>query len=130
MGGAEDVVAATGKDEDYGPLNAFLSSLTGGGSMTARVTTGALGDSVDDGVVQLGPTVDAVDDVEETSELVVAGSGNLGLVWFPQHPGRVTLEQAEVEWPGLVAALAVHPGTSFVVVQSEARGAVPLGAEG
>ena len=59
MGGAEDVVAATGKDEDYGPLNAFLSSLTGGRSMTARMTTGALGDNVDDGVVQLGPTADA-----------------------------------------------------------------------
>src|SRR6478735_7470045 len=130
MGGAEDMVAATGKDEDYGPLNAFLSSLTGGGGMTARMTNSALGDNVDDGVAKLGPTTDAVDDVEETSELVVAGSGNLGLVWFPQHPGRVTLEKAESEWPGLVGALALHPGTSFVLVQSDARGPVVLGAEG
>jgi uncharacterized membrane protein YvlD (DUF360 family) len=130
MGGARDVVAATGKDEDYGPLNAFLSSLAGGSSMSSRMTKGAFGDKADGDVVSLGPTSDTVDDVEETSELVVAGSGNLGLVWFPQQPGRLTLERAEELWPGLVGALAAHGGTSFVMVHSEARGPVVLGSGG
>ena len=130
MGGATDVVAATGTDEDYGPLNTFLSSLTTGASVTARMATGALGDNVDDGLVTLGPTGDVQDDVETTSELVVAGSGNLGLIWFPQHPGHVTLEQAELLRPGLVRALSVHPGTSFVMVCSAERGPVVLGADG
>ena len=111
MGGAEDVVAATGKDEDYGPLNAFLASVVPSRS-------------------PLGPTADVADDVEDTSELVVAGSGNLGLVWFPQEPGRVTLERAEALWPGLVRALAVNEDVSFVLVQSQDRGPLVLGARG
>ena len=111
MGGADDVVSATGSDEDWGPLNAYLSSLG-------------------TGTVRLGPSGDAADSVETTSELVVAGSGNLGLVWFPQQDGRVTLERAEELWPGLVRALAVHPGVSFVMVQTRSDGPVVLGAEG
>lgn len=130
MGGAEDMVAATGKDEDYGPINAYLSSLTAGRSVGSRMTSGVLGDNVEDGVVQLGPTPDTADDVEETSELVVAGSGNLGMVWFPQVPGRVTLEDAEQRWPGLVRALAEHDGTSFVMVGTRDRGPVVLGTGG
>jgi hypothetical protein len=45
-------------------------------------------------------------------------------------PGRATLEQIERERPGLVAALRSHPGIGFVLVRSEADGAVVLGASG
>ena len=118
MGGADDVLAATGKDEEWGPVNAFLSSMRTG----------------DDTVVRLGPSADVDEELAgqggERPDLAVAGSGNLGLVWFPQVPGRLPLEELQERWPGLVAALAEHPGVSFVMVDSRSRGPVVLGATG
>ena len=38
--------------------------------------------------------------------LIAIASGNLGLVYFPQMPGRVTVEQLAAAHPGLVDALA------------------------
>ena len=40
----------------------------------------------------------------------------------------MTLEDMEAKWPGLVAALARHPGVSVMVAKSEADGPVALGA--
>ena len=66
----------------------------------------------------------------EVPEVSVMASGNLGLITFPRVPGRATLEQIERERPGLIAALRGHPGIGFVLVRSEADGAVVLGATG
>jgi hypothetical protein len=57
-------------------------------------------------------------------------SGCLGLVSFPREPGRVTLEQLAQRYPDLIPALLEHPGVGFVLVRSEDRGAVVLGARG
>jgi len=62
-------------------------------------------------------------------ELVVVGSGNLGLVWFPRLPGRVAVEQLQQEHPGLVAGLLAADGIGFVVVDS-ARGPLVIGPRG
>jgi hypothetical protein len=63
-------------------------------------------------------------------ESVVVASGNLGLVYLPLLPGRVTLEEIEKHHPGLVDRLATHPGVGWVMVRSEADGPVVLGAGG
>ncbi|GAA1705767.1 hypothetical protein GCM10009680_53190 [Streptomyces yatensis] len=57
-------------------------------------------------------------------------SGNLGLVSFPDVPGRMSREQIDARHPGLLRTLADHPGVGFLLVRSEAHGAVVLGAEG
>jgi hypothetical protein len=67
---------------------------------------------------------------EEPPELVVMASGCLGLVSFPRLPGRVTLEELEERYPGVVPALRDHPGIGFVLVRSRARGALAIGARG
>ncbi|WP_078873852.1 phage holin family protein [Streptomyces sp. NRRL S-1868] len=59
---------------------------------------------------------------------VVLASGNLGLVSFPDMPGRVTREQLEARRPALLRTLAEHPGVGFVLVHSEEHGPVVLGA--
>lgn len=66
----------------------------------------------------------------ELPELSVMASGCLGLVSFPRLPGRVTLERIEALYPALVPALRGHPGIGFVMVRSEADGALALGADG
>lgn len=61
---------------------------------------------------------------------VVLGSGNLGLVSFPDLPGRASREAIERRYPALLPTLAGHPGIGFVLVMSERHGPVVLGAGG
>ncbi len=63
-------------------------------------------------------------------EVVVLGSGNLGLVYLMESPHRLTLEQIRERHPGLVPALCEHPHVAFVLVRSSDDGAVALGGEG
>ncbi|WP_129844240.1 alkaline phosphatase family protein [Streptomyces sp. RFCAC02] len=61
---------------------------------------------------------------------VVLGSGNLGLVSFPDLPGRADRETIEDRHPGLLRVLTDHPGIGFVLVDSARHGPVVLGAGG
>ncbi|MFI1161884.1 phage holin family protein [Streptomyces sioyaensis] len=61
---------------------------------------------------------------------VVLASGNLGLVSFPDVPGRITREELDRRHPALLTTLADHPGIGFVLVRSAAHGPVVLGPAG
>ncbi|MEU5211562.1 phage holin family protein [Streptomyces sp. NPDC020742] len=61
---------------------------------------------------------------------VVLASGNLGLVSFPDVPGRITREELDRRHPALLTTLANHPGIGFVLVRSAAHGPVVLGPAG
>jgi uncharacterized membrane protein YvlD (DUF360 family) len=63
-------------------------------------------------------------------EVVVLGSGNLGLIYLMDVNRRLTLEEIEARHPRLVTALRTHPHIGFVLVQSEADGPVVLGPSG
>lgn len=135
MGGERSVVAATARSESWGRVNGFLTELTRGPGMRGRAAARSLRRRTRDGYVELGPP--AGDEAaapppsgEARPELVVCASGNLGLVYFAATPGRLTLEEIEELYPGLVAGLVSHPGIGFVLVRSEARGPVVLGARG
>ena len=62
------------------------------------------------------------------AELIVLGSGNLGLVYIPA-PTRLLLEEIEERWPALVPGLVAHPGIGFVAALG-ADGPVAIGAAG
>ena len=68
--------------------------------------------------------------VADPSTIAVVGSGNLGLVWFTGHDHRLTVEELEELHPGLVAAVAAHPGVGMLLVRSKADGAVVFGPNG
>jgi len=63
-------------------------------------------------------------------EVVVLGSGNLGLIYLMDADRRLTLEEIEARHPQLIPALRRHPNIGFVLVQSAADGPVVLGAGG
>jgi uncharacterized membrane protein YvlD (DUF360 family) len=67
---------------------------------------------------------------KELGEVVVLGSGNLGLVYLMQTPRRMTLEEIEEAHPRLVPALREHPHVGWLLVHSSEHGAVALGARG
>jgi uncharacterized membrane protein YvlD (DUF360 family) len=71
----------------------------------------------------------AKDDVSDR-EVVVLGSGNLGLVYLMDVEGRATLEEIEERHPRLLPTLREHPHIGWVLVRSTAHGAVVLGREG
>jgi uncharacterized membrane protein YvlD (DUF360 family) len=64
-------------------------------------------------------------------EVVVLGSGNLGLVYLmDQQPRRLTLEEIDERHPDLIGALRAHPHVGWLLVRSAERGAVVLGPRG
>jgi len=114
---ADGVQSATG--EDWGPLNALVTSVIGSGGSRA------LGP---DATRRSGRRRDP--SAPTPPEVVVVGSGNLGLVWFPRVEHRLVLEDLAERWPALVPGLAAQPGVGVVVVDTASRGLVAFGAHG
>jgi uncharacterized membrane protein YvlD (DUF360 family) len=63
-------------------------------------------------------------------EVVVLGSGNLGLVYLMTEPRRLTREEIDERHPRLLPALREHPHVGWLLVRSEQDGPVALGARG
>ena len=63
-------------------------------------------------------------------DVVVLGSGNLGLVYLMEEEGRMSVEQLSARHPELLPALAEHPHIGWVLARSEEHGAVVLGGAG
>jgi hypothetical protein len=121
-------------DESWGYLAGSLTEAASGTGVAARVVRRATRSRTTDGIVQLGPNANRRQDppppAKEPVEIVVMGSGCLGLIYFPRRPGRVSLEVIEQDYPDLIPALRAHQGIGFLLVQSSRRGAVVLGRGG
>jgi uncharacterized membrane protein YvlD (DUF360 family) len=63
-------------------------------------------------------------------DVVVLGSGNLGLVYLMEEPRRLTMEEIDERHPALLGALRSHPHVGWLLVRSAEHGAVVLGAAG
>jgi uncharacterized membrane protein YvlD (DUF360 family) len=64
-------------------------------------------------------------------DVVVLGSGNLGLVYLMEDPPRrLTLEEIDDRHPDLLPALRAHPHIGWLLVRSQRQGAVVLGPRG
>lgn len=110
-----------GEGEDWGPLNALLTSAFGRATRAGATTVGA-GDD------RAGRSVGSGDG--DMPEVAVIASGNLGMVWFPLLPGRVPLEEIRSRWPRLVPGLASLPSIAVVVAVSDRHGPVAVGSDG
>ena len=63
-------------------------------------------------------------------QVVVLGSGNLGLVYLMEARHRLTLEELEQRHPRLLPALREHAHIGWLLVRSGEHGAVVLGPKG
>jgi len=63
-------------------------------------------------------------------QVVVLGSGNLGLVYLMEEPRRLTLEEIEERHPRLLPTLAGHPHIGWLLVRSQQHGALAIGPKG
>jgi hypothetical protein len=130
-----EVRAPRAVDEAWGEVGAVLGDAREdpgvGGRVLARATRGR---SIE-GTVALGPNREALAQRHapaegDEREAVVLVSGGLGLVYLPTSPERLTRERIEEEHPRLLSTLSEHPGVGFVMVRSQAQGALVLGARG
>ncbi|MFE6160264.1 phage holin family protein [Streptomyces sp. NPDC056486] len=95
---------------------------THSGAEARAAVRAALRRPVEEGAGQHRPAREA--------EPIVLASGNLGLVSFPDVHHRMTREEIDERNPALLPTLANHPGIGFLLVRSEERGPVVLGARG
>jgi uncharacterized membrane protein YvlD (DUF360 family) len=63
-------------------------------------------------------------------DVVVLGSGNLGLIYLMEERRRLTMEEMDARHPQLLPTLRAHPHVGWLLVRSSEHGAVALGAEG
>jgi hypothetical protein len=128
MGGGTLTESST-KAEGSTFVNSFLSEITKSKGVGPSVARAALKNKTTDGVVDLDAHPEAPKGLDASS-IAVVGSGNLGLVWFTGNETRLTVEELEELYPGLVSAVAAHPGVAMLMVRSKAHGAVVFGPKG
>ena len=64
------------------------------------------------------------------SELIVLGSGNLGLIYLTQWNRRLNYEEIVMRFPNLIPGLVKHPGIGFILVESFTNGPMVIGDRG
>lgn len=136
IGGSVSVRATAAVDEGWGNLGGAVTQAANSSSgLTSTLVRGATRGRTQDGVVAIGPDRDrlaeesAIENADSEQAIVMA-SGNLGLVYLPGPTRRLTREEIESGHPGLIAALAEHPGVGFVVVATAEDGPVAIGGTG
>jgi uncharacterized membrane protein YvlD (DUF360 family) len=104
--------------------DAQVAGYAGGDEQHAMVQT-AVDEATGSGAKRKRPKNDVSD-----RQVVVLGSGNLGLVYLMELPRRLTLEELEDRHPRLIPALREHPHIGWLLVRSGEHGAVVLGRSG
>jgi hypothetical protein len=102
-----EVKEIAGGDEQHAMVGNAIDEATGGGKPKKKPKSDVSGE-----------------------EVVVLGSGNLGLIYLMEEPRRLTLEEIEQRHPRLVPALREHPHVGWILVRSAEHGAVALGSDG
>ena len=64
------------------------------------------------------------------SELIVLGSGNMGLIYLTQWSERLSYEEIVMLFPDLIPGLVKHSGIGFILVNSISNGGMVIGQNG
>lgn len=129
---AEVTRTATQPTEDLGRLSTVLTEASSAPGRTAAVGRRVLRSRTADGAVALGAMADesAEEPTAELPDLVVCASGNLGLVYFGVAEHRLTREEIDAAYPGLIGDLAAHDGVGLAMVRTADGHAVAVGHGG
>lgn len=124
------VAALMESNESWGHLNVVMSDAMYHDGKPAQALRQAMRKRGKDGDIRLGPQDDDFEWEDETAQIVVLASGNLGLVYLTNLDRRATMEELEALYPGLLDGLAQHEGIGWVMVHSAACGPVVIGKHG
>ena len=67
---------------------------------------------------------------EKDSELIVLGSGNMGLIYLTQWKQRLNYEEIVMLFPDLIPGLVKHSGIGFILVNSITNGGMIIAENG
>jgi len=81
-------------------------------------------------LLQQGAKRRAPAEADPEAKVTVCGSGNLAQVYFDLHPRKITLDELNADYPGLVDALVSHEGVGFVVAYAGGGTPVVFGKRG
>jgi uncharacterized membrane protein YvlD (DUF360 family) len=117
----QDVVSLEENVESWGRVESVLDDLAGSESIGEQTAARAASriqarSAPDEGAATPG-------------DLVVLGSGNLGLV-YAREPQRLVQEEIDERWPRLIPGLAATTGVGFVGVLSRENGPLVIGPDG
>jgi hypothetical protein len=130
LSGEQTVRAYVGYGEGWGHLNALLSEAVRHEGFPGRAVRRMFRRRTMDGYVNVMPKELSETAPDPTDNVVVCASGNLGLVYFADRPGRLSFEKIAVDFPDLIEGLVGHPGVGFVMTYSEQHGPLVLGKNG
>jgi len=130
MGQEATSVAVTDKGEGWGPVNALLTEIRQRPGVAGRAASSALKSRTVDGAVELGEAAAPMTAEPTQPTVIVCASGNLAHAYFTVGTARMTIEEIDAAFPGLVEGLVAHPGIGFVMVRTDARGTVVIGRGG
>ncbi|MBX3059251.1 MAG: phage holin family protein [Anaerolineae bacterium] len=116
-------------NESWGHVNVVVNDVMQNDKKSGKWIKRAAGKSVQDGQVQVGEE-ELADDLKPEAGIIVLASGNLGLVYGTKRDTRVTLEEIDGLFPGLLENLVQHEGIGWVMVQSSAHEGVVIGKNG
>lgn len=136
IGSDHELAMVDGVDEAWSSISGAVTQISNAEGATATVVRrSTLNRQPESGEAMLGAQLEQAEALQRIAEsgekpdAVVLASGNLGLIYFPEAPQRMDRAQIEALFPGLITALATHPGVGFVMVNAEG-GAVAIGADG
>ena len=124
----------------WGNLSMFLTELVhqvipGGNQFASRMLLRAVKSRIYLDQVLVGPYRKLIEQPEpaakeETADVIVLASGNLGLIYFTDWPERMNYEQINDAFPDVIQGLVAHEGISFIMVRSEQDGPLVIGDRG
>ena len=123
-------VATGGGDDGTIGVSAMLGELQ---NMEESEMTGAVGDAV---VNQTQRAMQSNLDLQPSSEEVdpakvtLSYSGNMALLYFDLFPRKITLNELNTAYPGMVDSLVQHEGVGFVVAYDDDDVPVVFGKNG
>jgi hypothetical protein len=114
-------------EESWGYAGGALTEVAAGQGMAARVAGRLHRDRPEDPAPAASLSSDAPAGKDEA---VVLASGNCALIYLMRETERLTSERITDLYPDLLVSLTEHPGIGFVLVRSQHRGPVVIGADG
>jgi hypothetical protein len=124
-------VQVSGGDDGTPSMGAMAAELE---NVQEAGVGGKIGNSMTKGAATLlnkGANIRESDRViTEPANITVCGSGNLAQVYFDLYPRKITLNEFNSTYPGMVDALVNHEGVGFVVTYSDDLTPLVLGKHG
>ncbi|MGE3600829.1 MAG: phage holin family protein [Dehalococcoidia bacterium] len=115
--------------EGAGYVSAALSQMSASGGMVGGGVRRVMRTGADGTSVEIGR--DAEDQAAAAAaDIIVSGSGNLGLISFTTQPGRLSREFFDEHYPALIDGLVAHEGVGWLLVRSERLGSLVIGKGG